>query len=74
MFSGCTMLRTLDISNLDFTNITSNFSGMFTNCGTGTTTRLTTVYVKDADAQNWVLTQSNGHPTTWSTANVIIKQ
>lgn len=73
MFSGCTMLRTLDISNMDFSNITSNFGYMFTNCGTGTSTRLTKVYVKDANAQNWVLTANNGHPSTWSTANVVIK-
>lgn len=73
MFYNCSELETLDISNFDFTKVTS-FSNMFTNCGTSTSTGLTTVYVKDEAAQNWILTKSNGRPSTWSTANVIIKE
>ena len=72
-------LAILDISNFDFTNVTKA-SSMFSNCGTycfqsdgAYADNIPYVYVKDADAQNWVLTASNGHPSTWTTNNVIIK-
>ena len=73
MFSTCRKLETLDLSSFDFTKVTA-FRNMFTNCGLGTETKLTTVYVKDEIAQNWILTKSNSRPSTWSTANVIIKE
>ena len=73
MFNNCTRLETLDISSIDFLGSTSA-SSMFTNCGINTQTGITTVYVKDTTNQNWVLTANNGHPSTWSTSNVIIKQ
>ena len=74
MFRGCIQLRTLDISNMDFRNVTGNYGYIFTNCGTSTTTKLTTVYVKDEYAQQWILNlSSTDRPSTWSTANVIIK-
>ena len=74
MFRGCTSLRTLDISNMDFRNVTGNYGYIFTNCGTSTTSKLTTVYVKDEYAQNWILNlSSTDRPSTWSTANVVIK-
>ena len=72
MFNNCTHLEEIDLSSFDFSRATS-YSNLFTNCGTETSTGLTKVYVKDADAQNWVLTQNNGHPTSWTTANVVIK-
>ena len=72
MFYYCYVLETLDISNFDFTKVTS-FSSMFANCGKSLSSP-TTVYVKDEEAQNWILTNSNGRPSTWSTANVIIKE
>lgn len=72
MFYNCTHLEEIDLSSFDFSRA-SSYSSLFANCGTETSTGLTKVYVKDADAQNWVLTQNNGHPSTWSTANVIIK-
>lgn len=71
MFQNCYLLEELDISNFDFTN-TTNFTNMFNNCGTQTSDGLTKVYVKDETAQNWILTKSNGRPSAWSAANVII--
>jgi surface protein len=74
MFRGCIQLRTLDISNMDFRNVTGNYGYIFSNCGTSTTTKLTTVYVKDEYAQQWILNlSSTDRPSTWSTDNVIIK-
>ena len=70
-FLSCYNLATIDLSGLDLTKI-KTMSGMFTNCGRDLSSP-TIVYVKDATSQNWVLTANNGHPTTWSTENVIIK-
>lgn len=79
MFRGYKSMTILDISNFTFDNVTE-FSGMFADCGVSSkqtdgayANGIPYVYVKDADAQNWVLTQSNGHPTTWTTDNVVIK-
>ena len=79
MFHGYKSLAILDISNFTFDSVTS-FNGMFSNCGNlsiqtdgAYADGIPYVYVKDADAQNWVLTKSNGHPDTWTTDNVIIK-
>ena len=73
MFSNCKALEELDISSWDFTKVT-NFGAMFNLCGTSLTNgKLTTVYVKDATAQDWVLNSGNGRPDTWTTTNVIIK-
>lgn len=79
MFRGLPQLARLDISSFDFTGVT-NFSGMFSSCGHlskqtdgAYADGIPYVYVKDADAQNWVLTENNGHPSTWTTDNVIIK-
>ena len=70
MFSGCNRLTTLDISNWDINNVTkSNY--MFYECG-GSLEAPTTVYVKDAAMQQWVL-NTNNVPENWSTSNVIIK-
>lgn len=73
MFNVCFYLEELDISNFDFSNIT-NHQRMFNNCGRFTTTGLTKVYVKDATAQQWILNlSSTDRPSTWTTANVVIK-
>ena len=73
MFKNCYKLETLDISNFDFSKAPSH-NYIFSNCGTQTTSRLTTVYVKDTTAQNWILNlSSSDRPSTWSTANVIVK-
>lgn len=79
MFSGLFQLAKLDISSFDFSGVTT-FSGMFSNCGNYSKQAngayadgIPYVYVKDATAQNWVLTANNGHPNTWTTNNVIIK-
>lgn len=72
MLYYCRNLEELDISNFDFTNVTY-YSGAFTNCGTNNDTP-TTVYVKDATAQQWILNlSSSDRPSDWSTSNVIIK-
>lgn len=72
MLYYCRNLEELDISNFDFTNVTY-YSGAFTNCGTNNDTP-TTVYVKDATAQQWILNlSSSDRPSDWSTDNVIIK-
>lgn len=71
-FYNCYVLEEIDLSDADLDKITG-FGTMFGQCGSKLPSgQLTKVYVKDADAQNWVLTKSNGHPSTWSTANVII--
>lgn len=79
MFNGLYQLATLDISNFDFSRVTT-FYNVFSNCGTYSkqvdgayADGIPYVYVKDATAQNWVLTESNGHPSTWTTNNVVIK-
>ena len=79
MFNLLRNLAVLDISNFDFSSVT-NFAYMFKNCGDWSLQSngaydygIPYVYVKDAAAQTWVLTQSNGHPSSWSTDNVIIK-
>lgn len=79
MFNGLYQLASLDISNFDFSGVTTFYS-MFSSCGTYSKQSdgayadgIPYVYVKDATAQNWVLTASNGHPNTWTTDNVIIK-
>ena len=75
-----TKLAVLDISKMDFANFTGTKSNMFTSCGSNClqsdgayANGIPYIYVKDATAQNWVLTETNGHPSTWSTNNVIIK-
>ena len=70
MFSGCNKLTTLDMSNWDTNNVTKS-DYMFYDCGESLETP-TTVYVKDAAMQQWVL-NTNYVPARWSTANVIIK-
>ena len=72
MFYNTMFLQELDLSSFDFTNVKS-FGSMFTNCGANSATGTTIVYVKDEVAQNWILTKSNSRPSSWSTANVIIK-
>ena len=69
----------MDISGIDVTKL-NNFTNMFYDCGWNSTVNdggyanhIPYVYVKDETAQNWVLTAANGHPTTWSTNNVLIK-
>jgi len=80
MFYYCKKLAILDISDLDLSLVTSNYSSMFNNCGTeclqsdgAYADGIPYIYVKDATAQNWVLTYSTQKPSTWTTANVVIK-
>lgn len=79
MFNGLYQLAILDISSFDFSGVI-NYGSMFTSCGTYSKQAdgayadgIPYVYVKNATAQNWVLTENNGHPNTWSTNNVVIK-
>lgn len=82
-FSGCSKTAILDISNLSFNNLQYSTSRiyMFSNFGYhclqsdgAYADGIPYVYVKDQEAQNWVLTDSyNGHPSTWTTDNVVIK-
>ena len=71
MFSTCFYLEEIDMSNFDFSHLTY-YSNMFSSCGRYIQSP-TKIYVKDATAQNWVLTANNGHPHNWTTDNVIIK-
>ncbi len=80
MFYNSRYLASIDLSSFNFTKVTS-FSSMFANCGTSCLASdgayadgIPYIYVKDEEAQNWILTKSNGKPSTWSTANVIIKE
>lgn len=82
-FYNAYKITTLDISGMDLGSwpTTSTYSNsMFNLCGRDCLQSdgayadgIPYVYVKDATAQNWVLTASNGHPSTWSTNNVVIK-
>lgn len=78
-FRDCYRLETLDISKLDFSNIDTsqsyNYNSAFSNCGSSLANgELTKVYVKDAEAQQWILNlPTTSRPASWSTANVIIK-
>lgn len=74
MFYYCYKLEEIYLDSWDLANtLGTGQNGMFTNCGSQLENEaVTKVYVKDADAQNWILTANNGHPTTWTTANVII--
>lgn len=79
MFHSAYEINVLDLSDTDFSN--ADFvTNMFYDCGYNATvenggyaTHIPYVYVKDETAQNWVLTASNGHPSNWSTNNVLIK-
>ena len=73
-FNNCYKLAELDIDKWDLgTYPPNNFSNMFTSCGLQLSSgEFTKIYVKDQAAQNWILTAANGHPTDWTTDNVII--
>ena len=72
MFRYASKLVILDISNFDFSGVTS-YDSIFYNCGSSNSTP-TTVYVKDATAQQWILNlSSSDRPSNWSTSNVVIK-
>lgn len=81
LFEGCSSIASLDISSLDINDVQSNTSYMFSNCGSSClqsegayANGIPYVYVKNSDMQNWVITGSNGHPSSWTTSNVIVKQ
>lgn len=74
-FDGCSKLEEIYLDKWDLANTVppSKSISMFTNCGSSLTDgAVTKVYVKDQAAQNWILTYNNGHPSTWTTDNVII--
>lgn len=72
MFQYCNKLEEIYLDKWDMENYQPySFYNMFSDCGSSNATP-TKVYVKDATAQNWILTANNGHPTTWTTDNVII--
>lgn len=80
LFYNSHCLSILDISSMDFTNFSGTSNNMFSNCGDAAyaskgayANGIPYIYVKDATAQNWVLTANNGHPSNWSTNNVVIK-
>lgn len=74
MFNNCYLLEEIYLDSLERVPDYSGYINlMFQNCGRDLSNgQLTKVYVKDAEMQNWVLTASNGHPSTWTTDNVII--
>ena len=51
LFCNCTSLQTLDISNFDFTNVTS-YSNMFTGVPADCL-----IYVKNQTAKDWITTK-----------------
>lgn len=81
LFQYSRSIAVLDVSNWDFHNMpTWGTASMFSNCGTSCLQSdgayadgIPYIYVKDEYAQNWILTQSNGHPSTWTTDNVVVK-
>lgn len=80
MFYYTLKLAIIDISKFEFSKLAA-YSQMFSICGTNCLQSdgayadgIPFIYVKDETEQNWVLTANNGHPSSWSTANVVIKQ
>jgi surface protein len=80
MFNSSPKIAIIDASQFEFSKLLAG-SQMFTSCGTSCLQSdgayrdgIPYVYVKDVTEQNWVLTANNGHPNTWTTANVVIKQ
>lgn len=80
MFNSTPKLAILDASQFEFSKLLAG-SQMFTDCGKNCLQSdgayadgIPFIYVKDETEQNWVLTANNGHPSSWSTANVVIKQ
>lgn len=74
-FASCYKLEELYLDKWDLaTKVRSSYSSaMFSNCGSNLADgAVTKVYVKDQAAQNWVLTATNGHSSSWTTDNVII--
>lgn len=66
MFSECRKLSILDLSSFVINKVT-NVDYMFYNMPENAILK-----VKDVNTQNWVLTNSNRHPSTWFTDNVVI--
>jgi len=82
MFYNCNELDVLDISSLDFRNVTTSNAETF-ECGAfaevskgGYAEGIPYVYVKDAYAQNKVIqiASQKQYGGTWTTANVVIKE
>lgn len=74
MFYCCNNLIDLDLSSFDLSSssmASKNFKNMFYNMGVNS--GLSKVKVKNVESQNWVLTATNDHPSSWSTSNVTIK-
>lgn len=72
MFESCSSLEEIDISNWNLETIKDNevdieymFRGIPTN---------SIIRVKDNIAQEWILRESNNHPSSWNTSNVIVKE
>lgn len=79
MFNYTPKLAVIDASQFEFSKLMAS-SQMFTDCGTNCLQSdgayadgIPYIYVKNVTEQNWVLTESNGHPSTWTTDNVVIK-
>jgi hypothetical protein len=73
-FRNCYYLETLDLSSMDAANIVGGARYAFLNCGTRTTSGLTTVYVKDKAMQDYILNLvGEDRPASWTTENVVIK-
>lgn len=82
MFYGCNELDVLDISSLDFRNVTTSNAETF-ECGSfaevskgGYAEGIPYVYVKDEYAQTKVIeiASQKQYGETWTTANVVIKE
>ena len=67
MFRYCSGLTRLYLNNFTFT-VANNYGYMFSSMKSSGVT----IYVKDATARTWILNNSNGRPSTWSTSNVVI--
>ena len=72
IFKNCSSLLVLNIGLFELSDsntVLSSRTGMFDSVSDSCQ-----VYVKNADAQSWILTDTwNRHPSSWSTSNVIVK-
>lgn len=78
LFYNCYKLSRIDLTNIQ---IASSCVNMFYNCGTkcmqsegAYADGIPYVFVENEEMQSWILNSATGnnHPTTWSTANVVI--
>ena len=68
MFNWSNRLENLDISQINFNNIEDDASAIFYKMPTSAT-----VYVKDEQTKQWILSLSEDNRPAWTDANIVVK-